>query len=158
MATKLIFGLRAPQATQLVITNEQREMLAISLTSRNGETISTRCDGEPWTVDLAQGDYLVRVEGERSEKLWFKVTPKAGIFSYKDLESTAITARWQLAGAGDPKNPWPPPEGEDFALDDAQWLTSELQKVRPSTTTVTREGPPWPGPPPPRSSRDRSES
>ncbi|HWO24146.1 MAG TPA: hypothetical protein VNO30_35630 [Kofleriaceae bacterium] len=164
MATKLIFGLRAPQATQLVIINEQRDMLSISLTPPNAEPNPERCDHETWTADLTKGDYLVKVEGEGNNGVRFTVTPKAGIVSYEQ-ESPTITAGWALQGAGDPKNPWPPPGDDVYALDGAQWLTDELQKVHPSTitrghtphvkdgdedaqqvresTAVTREGPKW---------------
>jgi hypothetical protein len=144
--TKLIFGLRTPQPTQLVVTSEPKvETLPLLLTSRNSEEISVRCDRGTWTVDLAEGDHLVRIEGEFEGSLQFTVTPKAAIVVYQPESPSGeyVKAWWATQGTtgglsgNDPKDPWPPP-----MLDASEWLTEALRVAR-GNIAITREGPSW---------------
>ena len=150
--TKLIFGIRASKATQLVISGGPAgKALPLRLTTRDGGDTSVPCDNGTWTVPIAQGDHIVRIETP-NESDWFEgilqftVAPQAAIVFHgpERPESEHVTTAWSATQGttggplgNDPKDPWPPPElNAVVTLDDPQWLTDTLHEARQNIAIV----------------------
>ena len=146
---RLIFGIRTSQATKLVVSGGPASTgLPVLITTRDPLTeTSVPCEQGSWTADLRQGDHIVRIEIPNEndwfdDKLYFSVNPGATIVSLWPQEASApeINVWLALEGGSDPKDPWPPPlVAARVTLDDAQWLTDALRKIR-MQIDVTRSG------------------
>lgn len=88
-----------------------------------------------WTLTLAPGDYLVRLDLDANQ--WFSgqvpVSASAAVnFVYRGSQSGDTTVAWNTTtavGRGDPKDPWPPPVAPYTTLssDSFRWHDGTLK-------------------------------
>jgi hypothetical protein len=155
--TKLIFGVRVSQATKLDVDGGPHgKPLPLWLTTRDrGEATDVACEQGTWTVELSQGDHMVRILAPAPDDwfdgvLRFTVAPEAAIVFYGPPRPRAEYAllAWRATEGttgglygSDPKDPWPPPLDTVIApFEDAQWLTETLRDAR-KDIAITRGSP-----------------
>ena len=145
--TRLIFGIRTSQTTELVVTGGPASTtLPLWITTRDGPgKISVLREQGTWTAHLPQGDHVVRIEAPKpddwfEEHLNFTVSRGAVIVSTPKAQPDLLVY-WSVmaeeGGGSDPKDPWPPPrQTTQLTLDDDQWFTDTLHAARANVAII----------------------
>lgn len=151
------FGVSNKAPVQLALSRPEaadNKECAVTVASSDRAVMPIKFDGESrtWTVTLAPGDHVVRMdlpqEPLREEPIAIRILEGDAVtISRPEKEGTVVS--WPLPASvtylgGDPKNPWPRPRLTDM-LD---WFARTLHEVVPPSA-IARGGPgSWRGPEP----------